>query len=743
MGGSLAPNFIGVVLASTAVIDTILGLIVIMRAYRHAYAWYFIGLVVGAVLWLYGDVLVLYGHSLSANNVGIMLFYAAPLFTPMFIWFFALTFPDGRKVPWQTTTFGIVYLIAALVIVAFNTGKLGDVVTGYPTNTLAPVFPGFVFYGLYLLCFFGIAFVTLFNNMVHTKGVDRSQVSYTFYGLMLSALLAMVTNVVLPAMDVRGLIWLGPVFTLSGVLAITLAIIRYRLFDIRFFVIRALAYLTVIFAITFIFITPFILFLNRLYNSQLSLGQMALGILLSVVFLYVVLYFHRIFDQLTNRIFFRGYVDSQYVLGRINNILVRTADLVELRERTAQVLRDVLHPESLRYVLFGDVQAAEERLAHKLEAYCSEHNTHVVDVDLLGAQDTDTARVMREANINLAIKLRTTHEDLGFMVLGHRRSGTLYTEQDKSLLTIVADGIAISLQNALRFQEIQRFNSTLQEEIDNATRRLKNSNQKLQELDETKDDFISMASHQLRTPLTSVKGYLSMVVEGDVGKLNTRQMKMLEQAFISSQRMAYLITDLLNISRLKTGKFIIDARPTNVSQMVQQEVEQLQTAAKAKGLTLSYLKPADFPMLMLDENKTRQVIMNFIDNAIYYTPSGGHIQVTLEERPASIELRVVDDGIGVPRSEQHHLFTKFYRATNARQTRPDGTGLGLFMAKKVIVAQGGSVIFSSKSGAGSTFGFTFPKAVVRVAIQPTDTKLKKTSARLAQTDAYRRTTAGH
>ena len=110
--------------------------------------------------------------------------------------------------------------------------------------------------------------------------------------------------------------------------------------------------------------------------------------------------------------------------------------------------------------------------------------------------------------------------------------------------------------------------------------------------------------------------------------------------------------------------------------------------------------------------------MNLIDNAIYYTPSGGHINVKLTETPTTVEFRVIDDGIGVPRSEQHHLFNKFYRAGNARQARPDGTGLGLFMAKKVIVGQGGALIFESKQGKGSTFGFIFSKS--HLAAKPSD-----------------------
>jgi signal transduction histidine kinase len=252
----------------------------------------------------------------------------------------------------------------------------------------------------------------------------------------------------------------------------------------------------------------------------------------------------------------------------------------------------------------------------------------------------------------------------------------------------------------------------LQEKVNEATRNLRKANERLKELDQTKDDFISMASHQLRTPLTSVKGYVSMVLEGDVGKVSQKQRELLDQAFVSSQRMVYLIADLLNVSRLKTGKFIIEAKPTNLADVVEGEINQLIETAKGRNLELTYSKPKQFPTLMLDETKIRQVIMNFADNAIYYTPSGGHIKVALEDKSETVEFTVTDDGIGVPKSEQHHLFGKFYRAGNAKKARPDGTGLGLFMAKKVIVTQGGAIIFKSQEGKGSTFGFSFAKKLL-------------------------------
>jgi signal transduction histidine kinase len=159
-----------------------------------------------------------------------------------------------------------------------------------------------------------------------------------------------------------------------------------------------------------------------------------------------------------------------------------------------------------------------------------------------------------------------------------------------------------------------------------------------------------------------------------------------------------------------------------LADVVEGEIGQLKETAAGRGLELTYDKPDNFPTLFLDETKLRQVIMNFTDNAIYYTPKGGHINVKLEDKDESIELTVTDDGMGVPKSEQPHLFTKFYRAGNAQKARPDGTGLGLFMAKKVIVAQGGSLIFRSEEGKGSTFGFSFPKAKLQTPPAPATEK---------------------
>jgi signal transduction histidine kinase len=318
---------------------------------------------------------------------------------------------------------------------------------------------------------------------------------------------------------------------------------------------------------------------------------------------------------------------------------------------------------------------------------------------------SETAEKLKSTPIQTvyAAKLVARQKLVGVFVVGSSGHLTDFETPDLDLLERLTEAIGLALDNKLLFEENQQV-----------LMQLKKANSRLKELDKTKDEFISMASHQLRTPLTSIKGYLSMVLEGDVGPVTKNERQMIQTAFDSAERMVFLIADLLNVSRLQSGKFVIENKPTDLAKMVEAQVGQLQDAAAHHGLKLTYQKPENFPVISVDETKIQQVVMNFMDNAIYYTPSGGRIEVKLEASAKEIIYTVNDTGLGVPKAEQHHLFAKFYRAGNARKMRPDGTGLGLFMAKKVVVAQGGAIIFRSVEGKGSTFGFSFPRSKVEL-----------------------------
>jgi len=558
-----------------------------------------------------------------------------------------------------------------------------------------------------------------------SRGVERSQAVFIMFALAASILVALFANLVLPQMNIAiDYVYFSPVTSLIVVSLIAYAITRHGLFDVRPFIARTLAYLFSITTMLGLFILAAIFALKTFLGADLNMGQTVFFALLSIMMAVLFQPTKKFFDQISNNIFYRDSYNAQEVINRINSRLVNTLDLKTLLSSTSQLVEEelkvsfcnfYLDPKaSIEFHLAGSNAKifAKESWAVFAESFAEQTQKviSVSDNDL----DDGLKSAMVDLDIEAAVKMKSAGEEVGFLMVGERKSGNSFTGNDIQLLEIIADEVAIAVQNALRFEEISQFNITLQQKIEDATRLLQKSNEKLKALDEAKDEFISMASHQLRTPLTSVKGYISMVLEGDAGDVTDQQKNFLNQAYLSSQRMVYLIADLLNVSRLKTGKFVIEAKPTYLPDVVETEIAQLYETAKARELRMVFDKPDSFPTLNLDETKIRQVIMNFADNAIYYTPKGGKITISLKETKDSIEYTVRDTGIGVPKSEQHHLFTKFYRAGNARKARPDGTGLGLFMAKKVVVAQGGAIIFKTEEGKGSTFGFSFPRPKLEI-----------------------------
>ena len=244
--------------------------------------------------------------------------------------------------------------------------------------------------------------------------------------------------------------------------------------------------------------------------------------------------------------------------------------------------------------------------------------------------------------------------------------------------------------------------------IAEATAQLTQANETLKKQDSVKDDFISMISHQLGTPLAVMDGFLTLIVQGFYGKTNDKMQEALEKTLSRTRNMKGLVFDLLNISRMTAGKFFLELSEVDMKKVVSEEVEELGRQAHDRNVKLNYHPPEhEVPTITLDEPKTRQAILNLINNAIYYSPNGT-VDVYLDSDQNNIIFKVADTGIGVPDEEKPHLFTKFFRADNARKESPNGTGIGLYLVKRVVTDQHGKIIFTSQVGKGSVFGFTLP-----------------------------------
>ena len=232
---------------------------------------------------------------------------------------------------------------------------------------------------------------------------------------------------------------------------------------------------------------------------------------------------------------------------------------------------------------------------------------------------------------------------------------------------------------------------------------------KTKTLDKVKSEFISIAAHQLRTPLTKIKWSLKSLMSGDYGAVNPRQLEVLKDGYLSNEKMIKLINDLLDLSKLEDMNLGYSFKKSKIEDIAEAAIESFSSMAKEKGVDLILKKPkAPVPPITMDSRKISLVFGNLIDNALNYTPKGGKVEVALENSGKHVTVSVRDNGIGIPEEDIKGIFTRFFRAKNAIRIKTDGTGLGLYIAKSIVKIHGGNMRVESEEGKGTVFYFTIP-----------------------------------
>lgn len=228
------------------------------------------------------------------------------------------------------------------------------------------------------------------------------------------------------------------------------------------------------------------------------------------------------------------------------------------------------------------------------------------------------------------------------------------------------------------------------------------------EVDRMKSEFISLASHQLRTPATAVKQFIGLIREG-YAETPEKTEQFLTAAYNSNEDQLAIIDDILNVAKIDAGKLQLRLEPTDMAELTADITAQLSGQAKSKNQSLTYVKPAQPIELSVDIIKMKMVIGNLISNAIKYTPDGGTIDVQLISHPHNIEIRIKDNGIGIGKKDQAQLFKKFSRIENEYTIKVQGTGLGLYLVKGLVELHNGTIHLESAVNKGTCFIIKLPK----------------------------------
>ncbi len=318
-------------------------------------------------------------------------------------------------------------------------------------------------------------------------------------------------------------------------------------------------------------------------------------------------------------------------------------------------------------------------------------------------RDPDYVSVISETRSQLTIPIQREGRVMGVISVESSKP-VAFNEDDLIFMMRLADHAAIAIENARLYSDLKRAN-------------------------EAKSEFVSIVSHELKTPMTSIKGYADLLFKGTAGEISEMQQKFLQVIRSNVDRMNALVSDLLDISRIESGRLKLRFKPISIKAVVEEVVQTMQERIKAKDLTLTVEVPEDLPPVRADEDRLIQVLTNLMSNAYRYTLPGGKISVKAavwpdgsppgEAEPAPsgepplryLCLSVSDTGIGISPKDQARIFDKFFRGDDPVVRETTGTGLGLSIAKSIVELHEGQMWFQSKPGQGSTFSFTIPLAV--------------------------------
>ncbi|MDO8260135.1 MAG: ATP-binding protein [Candidatus Magasanikbacteria bacterium] len=623
-------------------------------------------------------------------------------------YFFSFFFSILEWTPWANYFFG-------LKNIAFLFDSL------YWVNPPTILFTFFVSFWFFIIYY---SHYLLYRAFRVSYGLKREQIRYFFTGMSIAFLGGGASF--LPCFGINLYPFLNFAVPFYPII-VAYAIVKHRLMDVKTVLRSYSVYILSLVSILFLAVSANSIFYwyfpDSIYWTNLLVLVFATSFFASIK--------NRYF-KLANKYFFSSLYDPQKLIASLSDKLRTTLDIDTIYNYLFELLDEAFHFKNFavlsyseknnsyylefnrgfdvgkKIIFQGSVVLHSELISKNKVIFTDE-----AKLNYYNEESKEVIDLLVNLKIEVLIPLNVKNKTVGLIALGKKESGDSYNDSDLQILEIVGAQAATVIENAYLYEKTLNFNLKLKEEVERATRDLVVANKKLIKLDEAKSEFISIASHQLRTPLTIIKGYISMILEGNFGELTPGEKESLDKVYASNERLIQLVENLLNISRIESGRLQFDYRVMQLETIVDSVIEELEPKAKGKGLKFTYKKTKKkLPAINIDEEKIRQVVMNLVDNAIKYTRKG-NVTVTLvpaKSRDPKIgdclQFSVSDSGMGISSEDLPNLFKKFSRGTGSSLVHTEGTGLGLYVARQMIEAHRGRIWAESKGeNKGSKFCF--------------------------------------
>lgn len=696
------------------------------------------------ILSLIGWILGMFFYRSASPESGIFwctILYVAATFIPSIFLYFTCFFPTRDKKKIIQKSIIILLLNISVILMIVWPGLIIKEVNIRPGLEKEIIFTQYYwFYFIYIFSLFNYSFFRLYKKFIQSVGIERYQILYVFLGVFFSTIPAFATNLVLPWLGYFSVNWLGQVCTIIMVTLTAYAILRYRLMDIRIVARKIFIFLGVaVFVYGAYYLTTWLYL--EIFGGVFVSGTFLLGLLIAPVFalgfygvdkgmkilankyLFVSLYnYQETINNLTDEL--ADYIDLDKIINLIVDTIKKTMQLDRAGVLLVNTEVSPIHYQVAKVVGFNESNGISLVQDNFLTKYLYKTKKPLVSDELIMlARDAKSPKDrqsfaslhehMSHIEASLCLPLISNKKLIGIIVLGSKISNDAYTQDDLELLNTLSKQAGVTIENARQHKQIKEFGKTLQGKVDEQTKDLQQANNELevknrlnQELLAMKSDFLRVVNHQLNTPISIMRGYFSMLKEGDY-----QPKKALPAIETGLDRITQTVADFWNAYELEGERMKMNPERVAIATVVDKLIEEKKDLKYFKDRKLSIMadKPAfKLPIVWCDLKKISHVVSNLLDNAVFYTYKGG-IKVSYVLAGDYLKINIKDSGSGINEEDKKKIFKKFSRGTGASGMHPDGSGLGLYISKKIVEGNGGEITFDSAGdGQGTTFSFTIP-----------------------------------